>query len=157
MSVKAFFPEDTGPALEKSIFLFSLFYFSQLWRTLARKLMKRPIVFITYFESPFQIVPVYQVFRSGYFFPKFYDGFNIISIFPIFSSFAREVKKRHTNFMTYFQIFYHCVDAHKILWFRKCLLRKWHLFENVNNFLLIFATLSNICDKSYEKTYHFFT
>ena len=43
-------------ALEKSIFLFSLFYFSQLWRTLARKLMKRPIVFITYFQSSFQIV-----------------------------------------------------------------------------------------------------
>ena len=54
MLVKTFFQKIQ--ALEKSIFLFSLFYFSQLWRTLARKLMKRPIVFITYFQSSFQIV-----------------------------------------------------------------------------------------------------
>ena len=32
--------------------------------------------------------------------------------------------------------------------------QKWQPFENVNNFLLISATLSNICEKTYEKTDH---
>ena len=33
---------------------------------------------------------------------------------------------------------------------------KWWPFLNVNNFLCISATLSNICDKTYGKTYRFF-
>ena len=54
MLVKTFFQKIQ--ALARSIFLFLLFYFSQLWRTLARKLMERLIVFKTYFQSSFQIV-----------------------------------------------------------------------------------------------------
>ena len=138
MLVKTFFQKIQ--ALEKSIFLFSLFYFSQLWRTLARKLMERPIVFITYFESPFQIVHVYQVFRSGYFFQKFYDGFNIISIFDDLVSKLLWLCARSQNF---------------VIW--KFFIKIWRLFQNVNNILFISATLSNICSKTYEKPYHFFT
>ena len=37
--------------------------------------MKRPAVFITYFQSSFQTVHSYQVLRSEYFFQKFYDRF----------------------------------------------------------------------------------
>ena len=33
--------------------------------------MKRPAVFITYFQSTIQIVHVYQILRSEYFFQKF--------------------------------------------------------------------------------------
>ena len=44
--------------------------------------MKRPPVFITYFQSPFQIVHGYQVLQSEYFFQKNGDHFNLISIFP---------------------------------------------------------------------------
>ena len=36
----------------------------------------------------------------------------------------------------------------------KCLLKKWRLFENVNNLSLISATLRNICEKT-GKTYLF--
>ena len=42
-------------ALENENFSFSEILFSQLWRTLARKLMKRPVVFIRYFQSSSQI------------------------------------------------------------------------------------------------------
>ena len=40
-----------------------------------------------------------------------------------------------------------------VLW--KFVLTKWRLFQNVNNFLFISATLSNICVKTYKKTNHF--
>ena len=55
-------------ALKNENFLFLQILFSQLWRTLARKLLNRSAVFITYFQSSFQIVHVYQVSRSDYFF-----------------------------------------------------------------------------------------
>ena len=55
-----------------------------LWRTLARKLMKRPAVFTTYFQSTIQIVHVYQILRSEYFFQKFVDSFNLMSTFFAF-------------------------------------------------------------------------
>ena len=38
----------------------------------------------------------------------------------------------------------------------KIFTKKWRLFQNVHNFLFISTTLSNICDKTYEKTYSFF-
>ena len=34
---------------------------------------------------------------------------------------------------------------------------KWRLFENMIKLLFICATLSNVCEKSYEKTYLFFS
>ena len=63
--------------------------------------------------------------------------------------------KRHTNFMTYFQGCYDYVQGHKICDL-KIFTKKWRLFQNVHNFLFISTTLSNICDKTYEKTYSFF-
>ena len=42
--------------------------------------MKRPAVFITYFQSLFQVVHVYQVLRSEYFSQKNGGRFNLISI-----------------------------------------------------------------------------
>ena len=41
-----------------------------------------------------------------------------------------------------------------VIW--KYFSKNWQPSQNVNNFLLISATLSNICDKTYEKTYRFF-
>ena len=35
--------------------------------------------------------------------------------------------------------------------------KKWRLFENMIKLLFICATLSNVCEKSYEKTYLFFS
>ena len=80
-------------ALEKSIFLFSLFYFSQLWRTLARKLMKRPIVFITYFQSPFQIVRL-PSFTIWIFFSKILWRFQYnIHFFPFLAVLPEKLRK----------------------------------------------------------------
>ena len=76
-------------------------------------------------------------------------------LFSIFCSFKRKFMKRHTNFMTYFQSCYDYVQGHKICDL-KIFTKKWRLFQNVHNFLFISTTLSNICDKTYEKTYSFF-
>ena len=46
--------------------------------------MKRPAVFITYFQSPSQIMHVHKLSRSAYFFQKFYGGFNLMSMFFTF-------------------------------------------------------------------------
>ena len=54
-------------ALENENFSFLEILFSQLWRTLARKLMKRPVVFIRYFQSSSQIAQVYVVLESIFF------------------------------------------------------------------------------------------
>ena len=40
--------------------------------------------------------------------------------------------------------------------FSKVWLFSWQLFENINKFLLIWATLNNFCAKNYEKTYRFY-
>ena len=96
-------------------FSFSQVLVSQLWTTLGRKLMKRPTVFITYSQSAYQIMHVYQVLRFEFFFQKFYDRFNIKSFFLSFTTFARKLMKRPTNFMSYFQTSYHYVLADKIL------------------------------------------
>ena len=77
-------------ALENENFSFSQILFSQLWRTLARKLMKRCVVFITYFQSSFQIVHICQVLHSEYFFQKFDGRFNLISIFFHFQPLLQE-------------------------------------------------------------------
>ena len=63
-------------AFQTGNFSFSEILFSHQGWTLARKLMKRPAVLIIYFQRQFQIVHVYQLLRSEYFFQKFYDRFN---------------------------------------------------------------------------------
>ena len=126
------------------------------WRTLARKLMKRPAIFITYFQSTIQIVHVYQILRSEYFFQKFVGRFNLMSTFLSFHHFCEKTYKKTYQFYDLFSNF-PSLCAHSqnfVVW--KFFSRKWRPFLIVNNFLFIFATLSNICDKTYEKTSHFF-
>ena len=54
--------------------------------------MKRPAVFVIYFQSPFQIVHVYQLLQFQHIFEKFDGPFNlmaiIMAIFLIFATFA---------------------------------------------------------------------
>ena len=52
--------------------------------------MKKPPVFITYFQSPFQIVHIYEVLHFEYFFQKFYGRFNLMAIFFRFAPLLRE-------------------------------------------------------------------
>ena len=52
--------------------------------------MKRPAVFITSCQSPFQIVHDYQDLLSEYIFQKCYHPFNIVSIFFNFQPLLRE-------------------------------------------------------------------
>ena len=142
--------------LQNANFSFLQFFFSQLWRTLARKLMKRPAVFITYFQSPGQIVHVHKVSRSAYFFQKFYGGFNLMSMFFAFHHFYEKTYEKTYWFYDLFSNFLWLYVRWQNFLAWNFLIKKWRLFQNVINFLLISATLSNVCEKSYEKTYVFF-
>ena len=55
--------------------------------------MKRPAVFITYFENLFEIVHVQQVLNSEYFFRKFDGRSKIMAIFLLSTTFARKLIK----------------------------------------------------------------
>ena len=143
--------------LENANFSFFQCFFPQLWRTLARKLMKRPAIFIIYFQSPGQIVHVHKVSRSAYFFQKFYGRFNLMSMFLTFHDFYEKTYEK-----TYW--FYDLISNLLLLYVDwqnffawNFLLKKWRLFENVINLLFISVTLSNVCEKSYQKTYLFFS
>ena len=118
--------------------------------------MKRPAVFITYFQSLFQVVHVYQVLRSEYFSQKNGGRFNLISISRTLNDFWNKLYKKRYRFFDIFPKFL----PHSILWqsftFWKFLLKKWQLFENVNKSLVIWATLNNFCAKTYEKIYRFY-
>ena len=144
-------------ALENENFSFSQILFSQLWRTLARKLMKRLVVFIAYFQSSFQIVHVYQVLRSELFLQKFYDPFNLISIFFTFNHFSEKTYEKTDQFYDLFlNLFLLCTRSKNlVIW--KFLLKKLWLFQNLNNFFFICSTLSNICEKTMKRPTIFFT
>ena len=108
--------------------------------------MKRPAVFIPYFQSPFQIVQVYQVLHSEYFFFRKFDGrFNLMSILFTFHQFCEKTYEKTYQFYDLFSNFLSlCARSQNfVIW--KFLLKKWRLFQNVNNLLFILATLSNIC------------
>ena len=143
-------------AVENANFSFSEFFFSRLWRTLARKLMKRPAVFITYFQSTIQIVHVYQILRSEYFFQKFVGRFNLMSTFFAFQQFCEKTYSKSYRFSDWFsKLLTLCTwSQNLVVW--NFFSRKWRPFLNINNFLFISTTLSNICEKTYEKTYRFF-
>ena len=102
--------------------------------------MKRPAVFITYFQSLFQVVHVYQVLRSEYFSQKNGGRFNLISISRTLNNFWNKPYKKRYRFFDIFPKFL----SHSILWqsftIWKFLLKKWQLFENVNKSLVIWAT-----------------
>ena len=111
--------------------------------------MKGPNVFITYFKSPFQFVHVYQVLPSEYYFQKNGGRFNLVSIFGTLNNFCKKTYEK-----TY--LFLHKYPkslSGSTLWqsstILKFLLKEWQLFENVNKFLLIWATLNNFCAKTY--------
>ena len=119
--------------------------------------MKRPPIFIIYFQSPGQIVHVHKVSRSAYFFQKFYGRFNLMSMFLTFHDFYEKTYEK-----TYW--FYDLISNLLLLYVDwqnffawNFLLKKWRLFENVINLLFISVTLSNVCEKSYQKTYLFFS
>ena len=141
------FLEDNGPWKCK-FFIIGIF-FSRLWRSLARKLIKRPAIFITYFQSTIQIVHVYQILRSEYFSPKFVGRFNLMSKFFAFHHFCEKTYEKTYRFYDLFSNFPSlcALSQNFVAW--KHLSIKWRSFLNVNNFLFISATLSNICDKTY--------
>ena len=138
-------------------FSFSKVLVSQLWTTLGRKLMKRPTVFITYSQSTYQIMHVYQVLRFEFFFQKFYERFNIKSIFFKFHDLCEKTYEKTYKFYELFSNFLSLCARWQdfVIW--KYLLKKWRLLQYVNNFLLSSATLSIIFEKTYEKTYPFFS
>ena len=138
------------------IFHFRSFFFPSLWRTLSWKLMKRPAVFITYFQITVQNVHVYRILRSGYFFQKFVGRFNLMSTFFAFQHFCEKTYSKTCRFYDWFSNLLSLCAPSQNLGVWNFFSRKWWPFLNINNFLFISTTLSNICEKTYEKTYRFF-
>ena len=81
---------------------------------------------------------------------------NIISIFFKFDDFYEKTYEKTYQFYDLFSNFLSiCARSENfVVW--KFLLKKSRLFQNINNLLFISTTLSNICNKTYEKTYHCF-
>ena len=71
--------------------------------------MKRPAVFITYFQSIGQIVHVYKVSWSGYFFQKFYGRFNLMSMFFTFHHFY---EKTYEKTYWFFDLFWNFLSLY---------------------------------------------
>ena len=118
--------------------------------------MKKPTVFITHFQNPVQIVHVYKVLRYASFFQKFHGRFNLMSIFSTFNRFYQKTYKKTYQFYGLFpNVLSLCAHSQNfVIWnfFKK----KWWLSQYFNNLWFICSIWSNICDKVYEKTYHFF-
>ena len=118
--------------------------------------MKKPVVFIIHFQNPVQIVHVYEVSRFGSFFQKFHGRFNLMSIFFTFHRFYEKTYEKTYLFYGLFpNVLSLCARSQNfVIW--KFFLKKWRLFQYFNNLWFICSIWSNICDKVYEKTYHFF-
>ena len=67
--------------------------------------MKTPAIFITYFQSTIQIVHVYQILRSEYFFQKFVGRFNLMSTFFAFHHFCEKTYEKTYRFYDLFSNF----------------------------------------------------
>ena len=130
--------------IENGHFSFSHILFSQLWTTFWIKFMKRPAVFITSCQSPFQIVHVYQDLLSEYIFQKCYHPFNIVSIFFNFQPLLREkLWKDLTILWLIFKVPVLMYTLTKIIHL-KMFTKKMAVFQNINNLLLISQTYINI-------------
>ena len=138
------------------IFHFCIFLFSQLWTPFLRKLMKRPAVFVTYFQSPFQVPHVKQVLPSEYFFQKSVDCFNFMPVFLNLNHFSWKNYDKIYRFCHIFWMFLSFCTFSQTLAIWIILQKMLLLFENVNKLLLISVTLSIVCHETYEKTYRFY-
>ena len=118
--------------------------------------MKRPTVFITYFQSTIQIGLVYQILPSGYFFLKFNRRLNLMRSFFTFPLFFNKIFQKTYSFYNLFSniLSSFTLPQKFVLW--KFVLKEWRLFQNVNYLFFICTTLGNISNKTYEKTYLFF-
>ena len=142
--------------MKTHIFHFCNFWFSNVWRVLARKLMKKPAVFIINFQNLVQIVHVYEVLQSGSFFQKFHGRFNLMSIFFTFHRFYKKTYEKTYQFYGLFpNVLSLCARSQNFVIGKFFLKKRW-LFQYFNNLWFICSIWSNICDKVYEKTYHFF-
>ena len=110
--------------------------------------MKRPTVFITYFQSSVQFVHVYQVLLSEFFFQKYGGCFSLISIFPCLNNFCKEtyektyhlfsyILKFPVTFYTFTKFYYLNIFIKKMGALSKCK----QVFTYLGNFGSLLATL----------------
>ena len=118
--------------------------------------MKKPAVFIIDFQNPVQIVHVYGVLRSGYFFQKFHGRFNLMSIFFTFHRFYEKTYEKTYQFYGLFpNVLSLCARSRNFV-ISKFFWKEWRLFQYFNNLWFICSICSNICDKVDENICHFF-
>ena len=78
-----------------------------------------------------------------------------IHFFPFLVVLRENLWKTYQFYDLFSKLLWLCARSQNFV-IKKFLLKKWQLFQNAHNFLFISETLSNICDKTYEKTYSFF-
>ena len=121
--------------------------------------MKRPAVFKTFSKSISNCARL-PSFTLWILFLKiswlFQNNCTFKIIFFAFHHFCEKTYEKTYQFYGLFSnILLLCACSQSFVIWKK-IFKKWRLFQNVNNSLFMCSTLSNICDKIYEKTYQFF-
>ena len=148
------FLEDNGPWKWK-FFIFANFIFLTL-DDFSKKTYEKTCRFYNIFSKSVSNSTRLPSFMIWMFFWKLLRPFQSNIHFFTFNHISEKTYEKTYQFHDLFSKFLPlCTGSQNfVIW--KFLLKQWQPFQNLNNFLFISATLSNICDKTYEKTYHFF-
>ena len=97
-----------------------------------------------------------KFYTLNIFFQKFDGRVNLLSIFLTFDHFCEKFyEKTYQSYELFSNFLSLCAHSQNFV-SSKFLLKKRRLFQNVSKYLFLSATLSDIGDKTFEKTYHYF-
>ena len=133
--------------------------FSNSKQLFQKKTMSTPTIFITYFQSSCHFVHAQTLIIWNILQKLLLLFENVHKLLPIFATLSIICLKSYARTYHLYDLFSNFLSScarsqNFVIW--KFLLKKWWLLQNVNFLLFIFATLSNISDRTYQKTYHFF-
>ena len=142
-------------ALENAHFSFFQFLVSQFLEGFGEKTYEKTCRFYNTFSKSSSICSHLRSFRIWIFFSKI-SWPNLMSIFFTFHRFYEKTYVKTYQFYGLFpNVLSLCARSQNfVIW--KFFLKKCQLFQYFNNLWFICWIWSNICDKVYEKTYHFF-
>ena len=118
--------------------------------------MKRPAVFITYFQSTIQIGLLYQLLLSGYFFPKFDGRLNFMATFFAFPFFCEKTYEKTYNFYDLFSniLSWFTLSEKFVLW--KFVKKKMAALSKCLQFIIHFRKFEQHLQQKLRKDLSFF-
>ena len=118
--------------------------------------MKRPAVFIIFFQGPVQIVHIYEVLRSGYFFQKYHGHFKLMSIFFTFHHFCEKTYEKTYQCYGLFSkvLSLYARSQNFVIW--KGFFKKMTAVSKCQQFIIHFLNFEQHLRQNLWKTYHFF-